>query len=61
MTSIVCWINKEDGDVLWAVNDSRVSGQNGIMTDNGPKMAKITAVAYRIKERLRILKEYLDE
>jgi hypothetical protein len=53
MTSIVCWINKEDGDVLWAVSDSRVSGQNGIMTDNCPKMSKITAVAYQADDYLK--------
>lgn len=46
MTSIICWRNQEESDSVWAVSDSRVTGRNGRMTDNCPKLFDIEVKAY---------------
>ncbi|ELY1990385.1 hypothetical protein SL034_005535 [Vibrio harveyi] len=45
MTSIICWKNEEESESLWAVSDSRVTGNNGRMTDNCPKLFKMEVKA----------------
>lgn len=39
MTSIAIWLNKEEGECIWAASDSRITGDKSKkMTDNCPKL-----------------------
>lgn len=54
ITSIICWKNKEEGESVWAVSDSRVTGSNGRMTDNCPKLFKIDLKVFPIDDVSRL-------
>lgn len=59
MTSVICWINRDDylGGVwaggVWAVSDSRVSGPHGVLTENCPKLSVIHANSFDARDFLR--------
>ncbi|WP_439865562.1 hypothetical protein ACTAB9_14425 [Pseudomonas syringae] len=43
MTLVVAWIDQESGK-LWCAADTRISNQNGILTDSGPKVFEVPVV-----------------
>lgn len=54
MTSIICWLNRDEYmPGIWAVSDSRISGQYGVMTDNCPKLSVIHANSFDRQDFLR--------
>ncbi|WP_063659634.1 hypothetical protein [Aliivibrio fischeri] len=42
MTSIAIWLNREEGDSIWAASDSKLTGnQLSTMSENCPKLFSI--------------------
>jgi hypothetical protein len=43
MTLVVAWIDQESGS-LWCAADTRISNENGVVTDSGPKVFEVPIV-----------------
>lgn len=54
MTAIACWFNREEGDSIWAVSDSRITQQNSRLTDHCPKLFSIPVSVIRSSDVYRI-------
>lgn len=61
MTAIACWLNREEGESIWAVSDSRITQHESVMTNHCPKLFSIPVSAIRSNDTYRLFPERIME
>ena len=61
MTAIACWLNREEGESIWAVSDSRITQHESVMTNHCPKLFSIPVSVIRSSDTYRLLPEKIME
>ncbi|WP_248785139.1 hypothetical protein [Escherichia coli] len=61
MTAIACWLNREEGESIWAVSDSRITQHESVMTNHCPKLFSIPVSVIRSNDIYRLSPEKIME